>query len=126
MSPRPVSHRSVTLYYAGQTALSLRCFRLALVVRHEVLRSGDQRVPETGAGEPARTKANKEWKVAPSYGARDSEAVAAEAGETTAAIALNNFAVCLAGIGETSAAVQALVISSTVTRRVSFLHVGDE
>lgn len=60
-------------------------------------------------------RADESWKGAPSYGSRDSDTVAAEAGETVAAIALNNFAVCLARIGETGAAAQALVISSTIT-----------
>lgn len=107
---------SVTLYYASQTALSLRCFRLALVVRHELLRSGDQRVSKTEGGEPERfEKADGGWKGAPSYGERYSDTLAADAGKTVAAITLNNFAVCLAGIGETSAAGQALLISSTIT-----------
>lgn len=109
-----MSNRSVTLYYSSQTALSLRCFRLALVVRHKLLRNSDERVSEAKAGEPA-SKADEGWKGAPSYGTRDSDTVAAEAGEAAAAITLNNFAVCLAGIGETGAAAQALVISSTIT-----------
>lgn len=60
-------------------------------------------------------KSDGGWKGAPGYGERDSDSLAADAGKTVAAIALNNFAVCLAGIGETSAAAQALVISSTIT-----------
>lgn len=103
---RPVINRSVALYYSGQTALGLRCFRLALVLRHRLLRSNDEDIRETGAGEPASE--------ADGCGARK-DTIAAEAGEVAAAVTLNNFAVCLAGIGDTIAAAQALVISSTMT-----------
>lgn len=83
------------------------------MLRHKLLRSNDQHVPETDVGEPA-SEADEEWKQALSYRTRE-DTIAAEAGETAAAITLNNFAVCLAGTGDTTAAAQALVISSTMT-----------
>ncbi len=106
--------QSVALYYASQPALGLRCFRLALVVRHQLLQDNDQYGQETEAGDVA-SKSKEGWKQAPSYGTRDSDTIAAEAGEAAAAITLNNFAVCLAGIGDTTTAAQALAISSAIT-----------
>lgn len=110
---RFVINRSVALYYSGQTAVSLRCFRLALVLRHKLLRSNGQHILDKEVGEPASETAEGS-KQASSHGTRE-DTIAAEAGEAAAAITLNNFAVCLAGIGDTIAATQALVISSTMT-----------
>ncbi|CAN0491626.1 unnamed protein product, partial [Ectocarpus sp. 8 AP-2014] len=109
-----LSEMGVTLYYSSQTTLSLRCFRLALVVRHSILsRSSSEHHMETG--EPA-SEVEAGWKNgAHSYGTPASSVAAAEAGEAAAAIALNNVAVGLAGTGETFPAVQALEISSMIT-----------
>lgn len=107
------TNRSVALYYCGETALSLRCFRLALVLRHKLLRTKDQDIQEREEGEPA-SEAGEGWKQAPCNETQE-DTVAAEAEGTAAALTLSNFAVCLAGTGDTIAAAQALAISSAMT-----------
>ncbi|CAM9404677.1 unnamed protein product [Ectocarpus fasciculatus] len=109
-----LSEMGVTLYYSSQTTLSLRCFRLALVVRHSILSRSSEHHTETGE---LASDVEDGWKNrAHSYGTPASRVAAAEAGEAAAAIALNNVAACLAGAAETfPAAVQALEISSTIT-----------
>ncbi|CAN0372550.1 unnamed protein product, partial [Ectocarpus sp. 12 AP-2014] len=109
-----LSEMGVTLYYSSQTTLSLRCFRLALVVRHSILsRSSSEHHMERR--EPA-SEVEAGWKNgAHIYWTPASSVAAAEAGEAAAAVALNNVAVGLAGTGETFHAVQALEISSMIT-----------
>lgn len=107
-------NRSVTLYYSGRTDLSLRCFRIALFIRHKLLECSERHVLQTEKGEPA-SDMDGDLKRGADYRSKDSDAVAAEAGETAAAVTLNNFAVCLAVTGETGRAVQAFITSSTIT-----------
>jgi len=79
------------------------------------LQGKDQHGQETEAGDVA-SKSHEVWTQAPSYGTRDSDTIAAEAGEAAAAVTLNNFAVCLAAIGDTATAAQALTISTAITK----------
>lgn len=113
----PREHRSVALYYCNRPALSLRCFRLALVLRQQILQNTEQHIRETETR--CSIGINDDFtKGTPRYGAQHSDTVAAEAGEAAAAISLNNIGVCLAGTRKTGPATQALLVSSRITKWV--------
>lgn len=118
---RPSSwpHR-VSLYYCRRTALSLRCFRLALTLRQklfrqqhkerqDILETETSAVPGGGGGGVADGGTNPAL-------TRGSAAIPAiEAGEVAAAATLNNIGVCLAREGNTKLAVKVLGASSNAT-----------
>lgn len=106
----------VTLYYCGETGSSLRCFRLALAIRHELLQNSQNGVPKTDTREVGVDHDEEEHFSPREYSHHDVSV--AEVEEAAAAISLNNVGVCLAGMMHTRCAVQALVAASKISRCV--------
>lgn len=110
--PRPYPRR-VVAYYCNRVALSLRCFRLALVIRHKLLQTLPVSATEM-TSDPAGASGEGEERF--SHAVReDGCEVAAEVEEAAAAVVLNNVGACLGNIGEIARAAQALEIASNIT-----------
>ena len=111
---RRLIHR-IALYYCRRTALSLRCFRLALILRQKLLQHQhkEQDSPKTDTSVPGDGGGHVGTNPAPTRGSAATPA--AEAGEIAAAAMLNNIGVCLAVEGHTRLAGKVLRVSSNST-----------
>lgn len=105
----------VVTYYLGRPALALHCFRLAFILRHNILEH-EQRNPDNVEYPALRgLKGTHDLPFEARQDHSDSFVSIFAIAEAAAALTLNNVGTCLASVGEKGSAAESLTIASSVT-----------